>query len=186
MAVPPPCRSLQPAVCILLSCSSCFVLTWGRPLPPLPPPAGAPPAKSAITNATHHPQYRCQPLGRQRLPLSGSGRLEAGEDAAHGPGRRHRLAKAAVCLGRDRAGKGKFLVPGTLHSSWAKFDKIVELAEKSRAADHRPRRPAAGLGAARTARSARGPVENYGDYGDFIYTFVKHYPGPHSLHPDLE
>ncbi len=72
--------------------------------------------------------------------------------------------------------KGQFLVPGTLASSWAKYDKIVDMAGKYGlqiiARIDRPpswARPA--------ATSGRGPIDNYGDYGDFINTFVSRYSG---------
>ena len=72
--------------------------------------------------------------------------------------------------------KGKFMVPGTTSSSWAKYDKMVELAEKSglqiiARVDRPPTwaKPAAGSG--------KGPIENYSDYGDFVYTLAKRYAG---------
>lgn len=72
--------------------------------------------------------------------------------------------------------RGSFFVPGTLTSSWAKYDKIVDMAAKyDLQIIARVDRPPAW--ARPPAASGRGPVENYIDYGDFIYTFVKHFAG---------
>jgi len=72
--------------------------------------------------------------------------------------------------------KGKFVVPGTFTSSWDKFDKIVDMANKhGMQIIARIDRPP--VWAQPAALSARGPVENYGEYGDFVYTFVKHFQG---------
>jgi polysaccharide biosynthesis protein PslG len=72
--------------------------------------------------------------------------------------------------------KGKFLVPGTTSSSWAKYDKIVEMAEKSGLQIiARVDRPPSWAKPA--AASGRGPIENYDDYGDFVYTLAKRYSG---------
>jgi hypothetical protein len=72
--------------------------------------------------------------------------------------------------------KGKFLVPGTFTSSWDKFDKIVDMASKDGlqiiARIDRPP-----VWAQPASPTTAGPIENYGDYGDFIYTFVKHFQG---------
>jgi hypothetical protein len=72
--------------------------------------------------------------------------------------------------------KGQFYVPGTLTSSWAKYDKIVDMADKYglqiiARLDRPPSwaRPA--------ATSGRGPIDNYADYGDFVYAFVSRYAG---------
>jgi len=72
--------------------------------------------------------------------------------------------------------KGKFVIPGTYTSSWSKFDKIVDMADKyGLQIIARLDRPPAW--AKPSSSSGRGPIENYGDYGDFVYTFVKHFAG---------
>jgi polysaccharide biosynthesis protein PslG len=72
--------------------------------------------------------------------------------------------------------KGKFLVPGTTSSSWAKYDKIVELSEKAGLQIiARVDRPPAWAQPA--ANSGKGPIANYDDYGDFVYTLAKRYSG---------
>jgi hypothetical protein len=72
--------------------------------------------------------------------------------------------------------KGSYFVPGTLTSSWAKYDKFVDMANKyGLQIIARVDRPP--VWARPAATSGRGPIENYNDYGDFIYTFVKHFSG---------
>jgi len=72
--------------------------------------------------------------------------------------------------------KGRFVVPGTATSSWSKYDKIIDMAARTglqviARLDHPP------AWARPTTSSGRGPIENYGDYGDFVYAFVKHFSG---------
>ncbi len=72
--------------------------------------------------------------------------------------------------------KGKFVVPGTVTSTWDKFDKLVDMADKyGLQIIARIDRPP--VWAQPANPTASGPIENYGDYGDFINTFVKHFQG---------
>lgn len=72
--------------------------------------------------------------------------------------------------------KGRFLVPHSLTSSWAKYDKIVDAAAKhGLEIIARLDRPPAWARPAGT--SGRGPIESYADYGDFVYAFVQRYKG---------
>lgn len=72
--------------------------------------------------------------------------------------------------------KGKFYVPGTMTSSWEKYDKIVAMADKyGLQIIARLDRPPAWARPA--ANSGRGPIDSYGDYADFVYTFVSRYAG---------
>lgn len=72
--------------------------------------------------------------------------------------------------------KGKFYIPGTMTSTWEKYDRIVSMADKYglqiiARLDRPPSwaRPA--------ASSGRGPIDNYADYADFVYAFVSRYAG---------
>ncbi len=72
--------------------------------------------------------------------------------------------------------KGKFFVPGTMTSSWEKYDRIVDMADRyGLQIIARLDRPPAWARPAAT--SGRGPMQNYADYGDFVYAFVSRYAG---------
>ncbi len=72
--------------------------------------------------------------------------------------------------------KGRFIIPGTVISTWAKYDKIVDMASKyGLQIIARLDRPPAW--ARPSPSSGRGPVDSYSDYGDFVYTFVERYKG---------
>src|SRR4030042_974773 len=59
---------------------------------------------------------------------------------------------------------------------WAKYDKMVDMAAKyGLQIIARLDRPPAW--ARPTPSSGRGPVDNYSDYGDFVFSFVQRYQG---------
>ena len=72
--------------------------------------------------------------------------------------------------------KGEFLEPTTKTSSWAKYDEIVAACENyGLKIVARLDRPPAWT---RQDNSyAEAPPDNFEDYGDFVYAFVKHYQG---------
>ena len=72
--------------------------------------------------------------------------------------------------------KGEFIHPATGTDSWAKYDHIVDLCEKyGLRIVARLDRPPAWARQDNTYQQA--PPDDYADYGDFVYEFVKRYEG---------
>ncbi|MFQ6015142.1 MAG: hypothetical protein ACE5NP_06840 [Anaerolineae bacterium] len=72
--------------------------------------------------------------------------------------------------------KGDFRTPATRQSSWLKFDRIVELCQKhGLQIVARLDRPPDWTRQDNTYKER--PPDNFDDYGDFVYEFVKHYKG---------
>jgi hypothetical protein len=72
--------------------------------------------------------------------------------------------------------KGEFFHPNSNTSSWAKYDRIVEACEKhDLEIVARLDRPPDWTRQDNTYQQS--PPDNFQDYGDFVYAFVKHYKG---------
>jgi hypothetical protein len=131
--------------------------------------------------STYHPQRRIpftdvNPLGANTFlhqevePWKVEKTLEMARDAGIG------WIKQQFPWEEIEPRQGRFLVEGTLTSSWEKFDRIVDLAEKYNIKIiARLDRPPAWT--KRLPDGLAGPPDNYNDYGDFVYTFVNRYKG---------
>lgn len=71
--------------------------------------------------------------------------------------------------------KGRFVVQATGKPTWEKYDKLVDMAEHYGL--HLIARLDQPPAWARPTNQQRGPIDNYNDYGDFVYNFVRHFKG---------
>jgi polysaccharide biosynthesis protein PslG len=175
MAVPPrPARSIR-RFYILLVLLLVFVLTFGASV------MAATAGRATTSTASYHQRrqvsntdlnpygantFLAQEVEEWKLDKT----LRMAQDAGLG------WLKQQFAWEEIEPSQGSYFVPGTLTSSWAKYDKIVDASAKyGLQIIARVDRPPAWARPAAT--SGRGPIENYSDYGDFIYAFVKHFSG---------